>query len=164
MRTDHGTACEVFPVSYGSRYLDVATEATPAAAEVLPNVADATLLEIRHVMLSMITFMRKAHGDTPPARTLPPPLTFAPVPAHTRDVICADVALDGMVCEFVQSETTGTMLFHAVLGTQQPGKPASWTASYDAEGQVSGAAARGKAEHRQKQHEQMANDHGCLCL
>ena len=64
MRSDHGTACEVFPVTYGSRYLDVASEATPAPAEVLPNVADATLLELRHVMLSMVTFMRKAHGET----------------------------------------------------------------------------------------------------
>eukprot|EP01051_Picozoa_sp_SAG22_P008851 SAG22_NODE_699_length_7801_cov_6.003116_2_plen_826_part_00 len=108
MRNDHGTACEVFPVSYSSRYLDVAADAAPSAPQVMANVADSILLELRHVMLSMVTFMRKAHG----------------------------LAFDGLVCEFVQSASSKQMLFNAVLGTQQPGKPASWTSSYDAEGQL----------------------------
>ena len=108
MMSDHGTACEAFPASYGSRYLDVAMECPPAKAEPLPAVNDAVLLELRHTMLSMVAFMRKAH----------------------------DLQCDSLVCEFVQQRSTGQLLFHGVLGTALAGQVASWTSSYDTEAQL----------------------------
>ena len=109
MRSDHGSACEAFPATYGSRYLDVTVEhaGSPGAQPPLPPVADAVLLEIRHLMLSAVTFMRKAHK----------------------------MALDGLALEFVQ-DAEGKLLFHTVVGTQVSDKEPSWTCSYDAESKL----------------------------
>ena len=104
IRSDHGSACEAFPCSYGTRYLDVAVEQVGAPAGALPlgAVADAVLLEIRHLMLSTVTFMRKAHG----------------------------LQLDGLAWEFVQDKE-GKLLFHTTVGTHVAGKEASWSCDYD---------------------------------
>lgn len=109
IRSDHGTACEAFPCAYGTRYLDVTVEQVGAPANVLPlgPVADAVLLEIRHLMLSTVTFMRKAHG----------------------------LQLDGLAWEFVQDKE-GKLLFHTTVGTHVAGKEASWSCDYDAESKL----------------------------
>jgi hypothetical protein len=109
IRSDHGSACEAFPCSYGTRYLDVAVEQVGAPAGALPlgAVADAVLLEIRHLMLSTVTFMRKAHG----------------------------LQLDGLAWEFVQDKE-GKLLFHTTVGTHVAGKEASWSCDYDAEAKL----------------------------
>jgi hypothetical protein len=109
IRSDHGTACEAFPCTYGSRYLDVTVEQVGAPASVPPlgPVADAVLLEIRHLMLSTVTFMRKAHS----------------------------LELDGLAWEFVQDKE-GKLLFHTTVGTHVAGKQASWSCDYDAESKL----------------------------
>lgn len=109
MRSGHGTACEAFPCSYASRYLDVAAEqvGAPAKASPLQPVADAVLLEIRHLMLSTVTFMRKAHG----------------------------LELNGLACEFVQDKE-GKLLFHTTVGTHVAGREPSWSCNYDAESKL----------------------------
>ena len=108
LRNDHGTACEAFPVPYSSRYLDITSErATVQTAPSVPAVSDAALLEVRHLVLTAVTFMRKAHG----------------------------LALDGLVVEFVQ-DSQERLWFHTTIGVHVQGKQASWSCNYDAESKL----------------------------
>jgi hypothetical protein len=110
MRNEHGTTCESFPVPYATRYLDVAHEydaTVPPRQPALPAVSDETLLRLRHTTLSAVTFMRKAHG----------------------------LQLDALMLEFVQ-DAEKRLWFHATIGLQLPGKPATWTSRHDVDSKL----------------------------
>ena len=111
MRNDAGTACEAFPAAYSGRYLDVGQDPAAAARAVVPaaaeRVPDSLLLELRHLTLSVVTFMRKAH----------------------------ELQLDGIALEFIQDEQ-GALMLHAMLGSHVTGGKPSWSMGYDMESKL----------------------------